>query len=94
MRERRREKELEVTSWHKSEVKQVSAPLILDPTGGIMTKEMKEVCRRFETVTGMRVAVQERAGRANKHLAKSEPLKREKCERKECFICNTGKGNC
>ena len=79
MRERRREKELEVTSWHKSEVKQVSAPLILDPTGGIMTKEMKEVCRRFETVTGMRVAVQERAGRANKHLAKSEPLNREKC---------------
>ena len=45
-----------------------------------MTTEMREVCRKFEAVTGMRVVVQERAGRANKTLAKSEPLKKEKCE--------------
>ena len=45
-------------------------------------------------MTGMRFAVQERAGRANKTLAKSEPLKKEKCERDNCFVCTTGTGNC
>ena len=59
-----------------------------------MTRDMKEVCRRFESVTGMRVALQERAGKANKTLARSEPLKRQKCDREDCFIFTTGKGNC
>ena len=93
-RERRKEKEMKATNWHKSQESQVSAPLILDPTAGSMTRDMREVCRRFELVTGMRVAVQERAGRANKSLARSEPLKRKKCGREDCFVCNTGKGNC
>ena len=46
------------------------------------------------SVTGMRVAVQDRAGKANKILARSEPLKRQKYDREDCFICTTGKGNC
>ena len=45
-------------------------------------------------MTGMRVAVQERAGRSIKQLAKSEPLKLEKCGSVECFTCKTGKGSC
>ena len=65
-KERMKEKEMKVKHWHKSQVNQVSAPLIIDPTAGGMTKEMQEVCRRFEMVTGMRVAIQERAGRSNK----------------------------
>ena len=93
-RERRLEKEAKVTNWHKSRPDQVSAPLILDPTAGSLSKDAKEVCRRFEQVTGMRVVVQERAGNANKALAKSEPLKNEKCGRNDCFPCETGGGKC
>ena len=59
-----------------------------------MTKEMNEVCRNFESVTGMRVVVQTRAGKANKQLAKSEPLKSKKCGRNDCFPCTTRGGKC
>ena len=93
-RERRLEKEAKVSNWHKSKPNQVSAPLILDPTAGSLSKDAKEVCRKFEQVTGMRVVVQERAGNANKALAKSEPLKNEKCGRQDCFPCETGGGKC
>ena len=93
-KERRREKELKLSNWHKTKKKQVSAPLILDPTAGNLTKEMKEVCVKFEKVTGMHVAVQERAGVSNKSLAKSEPLRSKKCGRQECFVCLTRGGKC
>ena len=55
--DRRREKELKKTNWHKSREDQVSAPLLLDPTSGDITKDMREVCRKFEEVTGWRVSV-------------------------------------
>ena len=56
---------------------------------------MKEVCRKFEEVTEMRIVVQERAGNALKHLAKPEPLKNKGCEREDCFPCKTtGPGKC
>ena len=48
----------------------------------------------LENVTGFRVAVQTRAEKANKNLAKSEPLRRKKCDRKECFPCSTRGGKC
>ena len=73
---------------------QVSAPLIIDPVAGSMASEMREVCKKFENVTGFRVAVQTRAGKANKNLAKSEPLRRKKCGREECFPCSTRGGKC
>ena len=50
-KERRREKELKLSNWHKTKKNQVSAPLILDPTAGNLTKEIKEVCVKFEKVT-------------------------------------------
>ena len=93
-KERMGEKEAKVTDWHKNQKNQVSAPLIVDPTDGSLTKELKEVCRRFEQVTGMRVVVQERAGKAIKSLAKSESLKMEKCGRGEFFVCSTGTRKC
>ena len=85
-KERRREKELKLSNWHKTKINQVSAPLILDPTAGNFTKEMKKVCVKFEKVTGMHVAVQERAGVSNKSLAKSELLRSKKCGRQECWF--------
>ena len=42
-KERKREKKIKVTNWHKSQLNHVSAPLIIDPTAGSMTKEIKEV---------------------------------------------------
>ena len=93
-KERRREKELKRTNWHQSKAKQVSAPLILDPTAGEMTKDMRAVCNDFEKVTGWRIPVVERAGRAMRSVAKAEPLKRKGCNRDDCFPCTTGGGNC
>ena len=92
--ERRRAKEMERTSWHQTKPNQVSAPLIIDPTAGEMTKEMKVACRNFERVTGWRVPVVERAGRSMRSMAKAEPLKEKGCQRPECFPCSTGGGNC
>ena len=92
--ERRREKELKKTNWHQSKANQVSAPLIIDPTAGEMTKDMRAVCKDFEKVTGWRVPVVERAGRAMRSIAKAEPLKKKGCQRADCFPCNTGGGNC
>ena len=80
-KERRREKELKRTNWHQSKAKQVSAPLIIDPTAGEMTKDMRAVCKDFEKVTGWRVPVNERAGKAMKSVAKAEPLKKKGCQR-------------
>ena len=81
-------------NWHKSQRNQISAPLIIDPTAENMTQGVKEVCRKFEAVTGMRVAVQERAGDSVKHVAKPEHLRRKSCGRAECFPCTTGGGEC
>ena len=69
-------------------------PLILDPTAGEMSKDMKAVCRSFESVTGWRVPVVERAGLAMRSIAKAEPLKEKGCKRDDCFPCTTGGGNC
>ena len=94
-RERGLEKERKRQNWHQRREGQVSAPLIIDPTAGSLTAEMKEVCRKFEEVTSMRIQVQERAGNALKHLAKSEPLKVKSCKREDCFICTTSEaGKC
>ena len=75
LKERRLEKERKVLNWHQAKKDQISAPLILDPTSGDLAKEMKEVCAKFEAVTGMHVVVKERAGLKNKSVAKAEPLK-------------------
>ena len=93
-KERRREKELKRTNWHQSKAKQVSAPLIIDPTAGEMTKDMRAVCKDFEKVTGWRVPVVERAGKAMRSVAKAEPLKKKGCQREDCFPCTSGGGNC
>ena len=93
-KERRLEKEKKRSNWHQKDPKQASAPLILDPTGGSLTKDSKEVCANFEKVTGMRISVVERAGQAVKHLAKPEPLRKTGCGRENCFPCKTGGGNC
>ena len=71
-KERQRAKELKKTNWHKNQDDQVSAPLILDPTSGNMTKEMKAVSKKFEEVTGWRVPIVERAGTRVSSIAKAE----------------------
>ena len=72
----------------------MSAPLLLDPTQGEMTREMKQVCRKFEEVTGWRIPVMERAGTSVKSIAKAEPLKKSGCQRPDCFPCTSGGKNC
>ena len=45
--DRRRENELKHISWHKRKEDRMSAPLLLNPMQGHMTKEMKDVCKKF-----------------------------------------------
>ena len=95
LKERRLAKERKKEKWHQAKEGQVSAPLIIDPTAGNLATEFKDVCKKFEEVTEMRVVVQERAGNALKHLAKAEPLKTPGCRRDDCFPCCTSKpGKC
>ena len=92
---RRREKESKREAWHKAENGQVSAPLILDPTAGGLTAELRKICDRFEKGTNMRVVTKERAGMAMRQDAKSEPFRRRGCSRDNCLVCKGGKpGNC
>ena len=93
-RERMLEQERKIFNWHQRKKDQVSAPLFLDPTSGDMAKEIKDVCTKFEAVTGMHVAVKERAGQKNKSISKAEPLKSKTWGRENCFPCTTGVGNC
>ena len=93
-KERQIAKELMGTNWHRAKEDQISAPLILDPTFGTMSKEMKEVTKKFEEVTGWRVPVAERAGVRMASIAKAEPLRSKNCGRQDCFCCRTGGGNC
>ena len=87
------EKERKVLNWHQTKKDQISAPLILDPIFGGRAKEMKEVCSKFEAVTGMYVVVKERAGQKNKSVGITEPLKSKICGRENCFPYNFGGGN-
>ena len=68
-RQRRLEKEAKVTNCNKSRPDQVSAPLILDPTAGSLSKDIKEV-KNVQTI----LQVMGRAGIVNEVLVKSEPL--------------------
>ena len=88
------EKERKIFNWHQRKKYQVSAPLILDPTSGDMAKEIMDVSTKFKAVTGMHVAVKERAGKKNKSISKAEPLKSKTCGRENCFPCTKGGENC
>ena len=92
---RRLEKERKGTTWHKSNPERVSAPLIIDPTAGALTEKMKAVCKDFGATMGMDVKVVERAGKAVKSDAKSEPLRNKSCGRDNCMCCSSGnEGGC
>ena len=92
---RRLDKETKVVRWHRGKEGQVSAPLIIDPSSGEMTKKMKAACTKFEEETGMRVAVRERAGKKVKSDCKAEPLRALHCGRPDCFCCSSGNpGGC
>ena len=88
---RRLEKELRTANWHKTDKAEISAPLIVDPTAGKLTKKLKETCEKFFKSSGISVTVRERAGLSLKSDAKSEPLRRKGCNRTDCLCCAKGK---
>ena len=90
---RRLEKELKPANWHtsKSDGEQISAPLIVDPTNGNLTKKLKDICSKFKTANGINVTVRKRAGTSIRSDAKSEPLRTKGCDRDDCLVCPSGK---
>ena len=91
---RRLEKELKPANWHKNKLEPecISAPLIIDPTNGNLSKKLKETCSKFKAASGISVTVRERAGQSMRSDAKSEPLRQKGCNRAECLVCCSGKG--
>ena len=87
---RRLDKETKLVTWHQGKDGGISAPLILDPTAGLLTQKMKEACTRFEEEAGMRVVVRERAGLKMKADCKPEPLRNKDCGRNNCLCCRSG----
>ena len=82
-------------SWCKREEGQILAPLILDPTAGVLSQKVRNVCNDYETATGMKVTLKLRAGASLKSDAKSEPLREKECGRESCFCCGSGNpGGC
>ena len=70
---RRLEKENKVVTWHQGRENKIFAPLIIHPTGGDLTPQMKKVCSKFEEESEIRVAVRERAGRKLKADSNQNP---------------------
>ena len=70
---RRLEKELRTANWHKTDKAEISAPLIVDPTAGKLTKKLKETCEKFFKSSGISVTVRERAVLSVRSDAKSSP---------------------
>ena len=75
---RRLEKESRRESWHQAGSSQITAPLILDPTAGDLTRKLKAVCEIFEKSSGLRVTLREGAG--------DPPFFCSMCERKRFFL--------
>ena len=90
MASRRLEKEQKRETWHRNGKDQVSAPLIIDPTAGELTANLKKACVKFEAASGICVSVRLRAGRSVKKDVKAEPYRKKECERDNCFCCSTG----
>ena len=92
---RRLESERKSTNWHKSSEDRISAPLIIDPTAGDLTDKLRLACKKFGDSQKLDVSVRLRAGRSVKSDVKSEPLRKQECDREKCMCCSTGNpGGC
>ena len=92
---RRLEKERRREDWYKAEGDQISAPLIISPTAGSLTADIRTVCDKYHKSTGIRVAIRTRAGQPMRGDPKPEPFRRAGCDRVTCLVCSGGeKGNC
>ena len=92
---RRLDKELRAGNWHKGDKNEISAPLIVDPTHGDLTKKLKHTCNKFQQATGIKVTVRQRAGASMKTDTKAEPLRNKSCGREDCLCCAKGRpGKC
>ena len=95
LKARRLEKETKRESWYKVEGDKISAPLIISPTAGSLTSEIKAVCDRYTKSTNIKVATRTRAGQPLRGDPKSEPFRRIGCRRESCLVCSSGKpGQC
>ena len=83
-----------MTNCNKSRPDQVSAPLILDPTAGSLSKDIKEVTNVQAIVASDGKGWHCQRGPCQS--CKSKPFYNEKC-RNDCFhceICDIRRGNC
>ena len=89
------EKEKKATTWHKTSVDRVLAPLTIDPSAGELTEKIKAACKELRISMGMDVKVIEKAGNSGRRDAKSEPLRNKNCGRVACMCCSLGnEGGC
>jgi hypothetical protein len=95
--EREKKKAKSRETWYRGEENAPNmAPLIVDPTpGGIMYKEMLQVCQEFKATHKIGIKVVQRGGLKLKSAIKSNPLGSAGCMREKCSICKgKKKGKC
>ena len=78
--------------WYKEDGKYDSVLFVQPTPGSVLKKKVQAAAKR----NGVMMKVVERAGSTMKKvLQRSNPFKKEKCERKDCPVCRFGKmGEC
>ena len=94
--ERRMAKLRKLKSWHNTGAEAgllAGAPLILCPmAGSSISKQIKQVCKKFEKEHKIGVRLYERGGNKIENFVRSDPLKPKTCGRENCFPCKSGGG--
>ena len=93
--ERRLAKAKKKVNWAKKQADQNElgrAPLIICPSAGNLTAEIKKVCLEFGASQNIKVPVFLRGGRRLSTLVKAEPMASKLCGRDNCFPCISGGG--
>ena len=93
--ERKLAKARKRVNWAKRSGKQnelARAPLIICPSAGNLTDQIKQVCKEFGASQNIHVPVFLRGGKRLSTIVKSEPFRNKDCGRLNCFPCTSGGG--
>ena len=94
--ERRLVKQKKSRLWHKcgsEEGVTAGASLIICPTAGeLVSKKMKDVCKKFKAEHNIDIKVYEGGGLKICNIAKSDPLSPSTCGKEDSIPCTSGGG--
>ena len=93
--ERRLNKAKKRQNWAKKQAKDdelARAPLIIFPSDGKLTEDIKKVCTEFGEKHNIHIPVSLRGGKRVSSVVKAEPFGSDTCGRANCVPCISGGG--